>query len=56
MDRADGNLKLSCNSIEEKLEIPAIYLQLPIVQEGKLIGLEHILYQLISNVYLHLQD
>jgi translation elongation factor EF-G len=38
MDRADSSLELSCKSIEEKLEIPVLRLQLPLIENGSLVG------------------
>lgn len=38
MDRNDSNLLLSCKSIEEKLEMPVLCLQLPIRENGALVG------------------
>jgi elongation factor G len=43
MDRADSSLELSCKSIEEKLEIPVLRLQLPLIENGSLVGVTDIL-------------
>ncbi|XP_044264059.1 ribosome-releasing factor 2, mitochondrial [Tribolium madens] len=43
MDRSDSNLFLSCKSIEEKLEMPALCLQLPVIENGVLTGIVDVL-------------
>ncbi|EFA06892.2 ribosome-releasing factor 2, mitochondrial [Tribolium castaneum] len=43
MDRSDSNLFLSCKSIEEKLEVPVLCLQLPVIENGVLTGIVDVL-------------
>lgn len=38
MDRKDANITMTCNSIEKKLQIQPLLLQLPAVENGKLVG------------------
>lgn len=38
MDRSDANIELCCLSIENKLEIPSLCLQVPVFEDNKLIG------------------
>ncbi|RZC34417.1 ribosome-releasing factor 2, mitochondrial, partial [Asbolus verrucosus] len=43
MDRSDASLVSSCKSIEEKLQVPVLCLQLPIIDNGNFIGMIDIL-------------
>lgn len=38
MDRSDSSLLETCKSIEDKLEIPVISLQLPVIENGVFSG------------------
>lgn len=41
MDRKDADITMACKSIEKKLQIPSMLLQLPAVDNGKLVGKCH---------------
>lgn len=38
MDRRDADIKMACNSIEKHLQVPPLLLQLPVRENGKLVG------------------
>lgn len=38
MDRADANIEMCCLSIENKLEVPSLCLQIPVFENDKLTG------------------
>lgn len=38
MDRPDSNIDMCCASIQKKLEVPPVLLQLPFHENGKLVG------------------
>lgn len=38
MDRSDANIEMCCSSIEKKLEVPTLCLQIPVFESDKLIG------------------
>lgn len=38
MDRKDADIKMACNSIEKHLQVPPLLLQLPVKENGKLVG------------------
>lgn len=38
MDRSDANIEMCCLSIESKLEMPTLCLQIPVFENDKLIG------------------
>jgi len=44
MDRKDGDVHMCCASIEKKLDVPAVLLQLPAVKDGKLFGRYYLFY------------
>lgn len=44
MDRKDGDVYMCCASIEKKLDVPAVLLQLPAVKNGKLFGRYYLFY------------
>lgn len=46
MDRKDGDVHMCCASIEKKLDVPAVLLQLPAVKDGKLFGRYYLFYTL----------
>lgn len=43
MDRSDADIHMCCSTIEKKLDIPSLLLQLPAVQNNKLVGIVDVL-------------
>ncbi|XP_066249067.1 ribosome-releasing factor 2, mitochondrial isoform X2 [Euwallacea similis] len=43
MDRRDGDVQMCCDSLEKKLDVQPILLQLPAVRDGKLFGIIDVL-------------
>ncbi|XP_050296750.1 ribosome-releasing factor 2, mitochondrial [Anthonomus grandis grandis] len=45
MDRTDSNIHMCCESIEKKLDVSSILLQLPVVENNRLVGIIDVLSQ-----------
>ncbi|CAG9761363.1 unnamed protein product [Ceutorhynchus assimilis] len=43
MDRGDADVRMCCTSIEKKLDVPAVLLQLPAIRDNKIYGIVDVL-------------